>query len=78
MTKKSAPKKQTKKREPKNKLVLQIKDLNLALKEEKDKYLRLFAEFENFKKRNAKEKDRKMNSLMRKVDVIRARREKRR
>ena len=31
-------------------------DLKLELTEEKDKYLRLFAEFENFKKRTAKER----------------------
>ena len=31
-------------------------DLKLELTEERDKYLRLFAEFENFKKRTAKER----------------------
>lgn len=31
-------------------------NLELQLQEEKDKYLRLFAEFENFRKRNAKER----------------------
>lgn len=31
-------------------------NLELLLQEEKDKYLRLFAEFENFRKRNAKER----------------------
>tara|TARA_S200000501_G_scaffold357960_1_gene382194 strand:- start:3 stop:515 length:513 start_codon:yes stop_codon:yes gene_type:complete len=56
MAKKSTSKKQTKKKETKPKLDNQIKELNLVLKEEKDKYLRLFAEFENFKKRNAKER----------------------
>lgn len=34
----------------------QIKSLNDELKEEKDKFLRLFAEFENFRKRTAKER----------------------
>ncbi len=56
MTKKPTSKKQIKKKEIKPKLDTKIKELNLALKEEKDKYLRLFAEFENFKKRNAKER----------------------
>ncbi|MFB9053042.1 nucleotide exchange factor GrpE [Formosa undariae] len=31
-------------------------DLQIKLKEEKDKYLRLFAEFENYKKRTSKER----------------------
>ena len=34
----------------------QLKHLDDSLKNEKDKYLRLFAEFENFKKRTAKER----------------------
>ena len=34
----------------------QVKSLNENLNEEKDKFLRLFAEFENFRKRTAKEK----------------------
>ncbi|MDA0201180.1 MAG: nucleotide exchange factor GrpE, partial [Bacteroidetes bacterium] len=33
-----------------------LEKLNEELKNEKDKYLRLFAEFENFKKRTAKER----------------------
>ena len=33
-----------------------LKELNENLNQEKDKYLRLFAEFENFKKRNARER----------------------
>ena len=33
-----------------------IGDLKDSLKQEKDKYLRLFAEFENFKKRTSKER----------------------
>lgn len=36
------------------------------------------SEAETVRKRNAKNKDKKMTSLMRKVEVIRARREKRR
>ena len=34
----------------------QLEELNENLNQEKDKYLRLFAEFENFKKRTAKER----------------------
>lgn len=34
----------------------QLVELNENLKQEKDKYLRLFAEFENFKKRTSKER----------------------
>ena len=34
----------------------QVKSLSVELKEEKDKFLRLFAEFENFRKRTAKER----------------------
>ena len=34
----------------------QINDLKTELKEEEDKYLRLFAEFENYKKRTTKER----------------------
>ena len=56
MTKKSVPKKVTKKKETKPKVEVKLKELNLALKEEKDKYLRLFAEFENYKKRTSKER----------------------
>ncbi len=56
MTKKVAPKKVTKKKETKPKADIKIKELGLALNEEKDKYLRLFAEFENYKKRTSKER----------------------
>ena len=56
MTKKTAPKKVTKKKDIKPKLDVKLKELNLAVKEEKDKYLRLFAEFENYKKRTSKER----------------------
>ena len=34
----------------------QLEELNENLNQEKDKYLRLFAEFENFKKRTARER----------------------
>ena len=34
----------------------EIEQLQIELAEAKDKYLRLFAEFENFKKRNNKER----------------------
>jgi len=39
-----------------SKLVNQISDLKKQLKDEEDKYLRLFAEFENYKKRTTKER----------------------
>ena len=34
----------------------EVEELNIQLAEAKDKYLRLFAEFDNFKKRNVKER----------------------
>ena len=34
----------------------QIEELNILVNEEKDKFLRLFAEFENYKKRTSKER----------------------
>ena len=34
----------------------QIEELNISFKEEQDKFLRLFAEFENYKKRTSKER----------------------
>ena len=37
-------------------LLDEIEELNIQLTESKDKYLRLFAEFDNFKKRNIREK----------------------
>ena len=39
-----------------SKFVNQINNLKKQLKEEEDKYLRLFAEFENYKKRTTKER----------------------
>ncbi len=47
---KKASKNATKKKSP------SIKELNESLKLENDKYVRLFAEFENFKRRTAKER----------------------
>ena len=56
-TKKStAKKKDTKKVEKKSSLETKYEELNLSLEQEKDKYLRLFAEFENYKKRTSKER----------------------
>ena len=37
-------------------LKVQIQNLELSVNEEKDKFLRLFAEFENYKKRTTKER----------------------
>ena len=51
---KTLKKKSTKPKSPT--LKNQIKSLNDELKDEKDKFLRLFAEFENFRKRTAKER----------------------
>ena len=55
--KKTTTKKQSSKKvKPDDKLNTQLQEANDALAQEKDKYLRLFAEFENFKKRTAKER----------------------
>ena len=56
MAKKTVNKKQPKSRSNTNKVKNQINDLKTELKEEEDKYLRLFAEFENYKKRTSKER----------------------
>ena len=56
MAKKSSNKKQSKSKSNSNKVENQINDLKTELKEEEDKYLRLFAEFENYKKRTTKER----------------------
>ncbi len=56
MTKKNSNKKQPKTRSNSNKVENQIKELKTQLKEEEEKYLRLFAEFENYKKRTTKER----------------------
>ncbi|MFQ3341267.1 MAG: molecular chaperone GrpE [Flavobacteriaceae bacterium] len=55
--KKSPVKKQgSKSSKAEEKLVKKLEESKTAFEQEKDKYLRLFAEFENFKKRNAKER----------------------
>jgi len=55
---KKASKKKVKKDTIKESLENQIEDskLEVLIKEEKDKFLRLFAEFENYKRRTAKER----------------------
>lgn len=45
-----------------NKLEQEIEELKKELEETKDKHLRLFAEFENFKKRNIRERLELMNT----------------
>ena len=55
MVRKTVNKKSTSK-STNSKLVNQISDLKKQLKDEEDKYLRLFAEFENYKKRTTKER----------------------
>ena len=44
------------KKKKENKLAEEIQELQLQLDEARDKHLRLFAEFENFKKRNTRER----------------------
>ena len=56
MAKKNPNKKQPKTKTNTKKVENQINDLKTELKEEEDKYLRLFAEFENYKKRTTKER----------------------
>ena len=56
MAKKNSNKKQSKPTINTKKVENQINDLKTELKEEEDKYLRLFAEFENYKKRTTKER----------------------
>ena len=55
MTKKTSNNKKTSKVATKKKSP-SIKELNESLKVEKEKYVRLFAEFENYKRRTAKER----------------------
>ena len=55
-SKTTTPKKQSTKKTSVTKSNKQVKDLRQDLALEKEKYLRLFAEFENFKKRTAKER----------------------
>ena len=52
-TKKKAPTKSKASKKQKDTVLVELND---ALSQEKDKYLRLFAEFENFKKRTTKER----------------------
>ena len=54
MTKKTSPPKKVTKASQKKSPT--IKELNESLKLEKEKYVRLFAEFENYKRRTAKER----------------------
>ena len=54
-SKKAAPKKAAAKKGP-SKEAKELKSVKEALEQEQDKYLRLFAEFENFKKRTSKER----------------------
>ena len=56
MAKKNPNKTQPKPKTNTKKVENQIDDLKTELKEEEDKYLRLFAEFENYKKRTTKER----------------------
>ena len=49
-------KKKSKKKSKTDKLQEEIAELNIQVSESKDKYLRLFAEFDNYKKRTLKEK----------------------
>ena len=56
MAKKIVNKKQSKTKTNANKFENQISELKTKLKEEEDKFLRLFAEFENYKKRTTKER----------------------
>ena len=56
MAKKTPNKNQPKPKTNTKKVDNQIDDLKTELKEKEDKYLRLFAEFENYKKRTTKER----------------------
>ena len=56
MAKKIVNKKQSKTKSKTHKFENQISELKTKLKEEEDKFLRLFAEFENYKKRTTKER----------------------
>ena len=56
MAKKTPNKNQSKSKTNKKKVENQINDLKTELKNEEDKHLRLFAEFENYKKRTTKER----------------------
>jgi len=51
-----SPKEKSKRKSKKDKHQEEIAELTIQLNEAKDKYLRLFAEFDNYKKRTVKEK----------------------
>ena len=53
---KSTPKKEVKKSSAEIKHKEKIEELSRLVEQEKEKFIRLFAEFENFKKRTAKER----------------------
>ncbi len=53
---KAKSKEKSKKLTKEEKLKLEVKELNIQVAELKDKYLRLFAEFDNYKKRTIKER----------------------
>ena len=55
-TKETTKKKSKSKRPTIKNLQAEIEELNIQVAEAKDKYLRLFAEFDNFKKRNIRER----------------------
>ena len=52
----ASAKTETKKSSKKPSLETQLDELTITVEQEKEKFLRLFAEFENFKKRTAKER----------------------
>jgi molecular chaperone GrpE len=54
--KKATPKKEVKKTKTFSKDKAKLEELSHSLDQEKEKFIRLFAEFENFKKRTAKER----------------------
>ena len=56
VTRKTVNKKHSKPKSNNKKFEEQVKGLKIGLKEQEDKYLRLFAEFENYKKRTTKER----------------------
>lgn len=55
-SKKSSDNKKSKKKDKVSELEDEVEELNIQLKEQNDKFLRLYAEFDNFKKRTAKER----------------------
>lgn len=57
--------KKKKKSTKEDKLKAEVEELNIQISEQKDKFLRLYAEFENFKKRTTREKIDFMNTASR-------------